>query len=107
MRDGTITDPQISASSEWDSNHAAIYGRLTFKAVGLLETSGSWSAGINDRHQWLQIYLGSQYFIVTRLATQGRDDRFQWVTKFVLMYSTNGGYFLYYREQGQFDIKVK
>ena len=34
MESGAISDAQISASSEWDPNHAAIQGRLNFKAGG-------------------------------------------------------------------------
>ena len=107
MRNGAITDAQIRASSEWDSDHAAVHGRLNFKAFGLPKRSGSWSAGINNRYQWLQIDLRSPYIKVTRVATQGRADHSQWVTKYVLQYSSNGRSYLYYGQQGQFVAKVK
>ena len=107
MRNGAITDAQIKASSEWDSDHAAIQGRLNFKAFGLPKRSGSWSAGINNPYQWLQIDLRKHYIKVTRVATQGRADHSQWVTKYVLQYSSNGRNFSSYRQQGQFSVKVK
>ena len=107
MSNGAITDAQIRASSEWDSDHAAVHGRLNFKAFGLPKRSGSWSAGINNRYQWLQIDLCSHYIKVTRVATQGRADTGQWVTMYELQYSTIGVYFLSYRQQGQSGVKVK
>ena len=95
MQNGAITDAQISASSEWDSKHAAAQGRLDFRAVK--RKSGSWSAGKNNKNQWLQVYLGSQLTEVTGVATQGRSDYDQWVTKYKLFYSYNGVQFLVYR----------
>ena len=100
MENGAISDGQISASSQFDANHAAKQGRLHCKA-------GSWSAGNTNLHQWLQVDLGSQYIKVTRVATQGRHDYPQWVTKYKLQYSNDGVNFHYYREQGQTAAKVK
>ena len=97
MQHGAITDAQISASSEWSSKHAAVQGRLDFRTVK--RKSGSWSAGISNRNQWLQVYLGSQRTEVTGVATQGRSDYDQWVTKYELFYSNNGVQFLPYRRK--------
>ena len=102
METGAISDGQISASSQLDFNHAAKQGRLRCKAI----SQNSWSAGKNDVHQWLQVDLGSQYTKVTRVATQGRHDAAQWVTKYILAYSNDGVNFQYYREQGQTVDKV-
>ena len=104
MESGAISDAQISASSQWDVNHATKQGRLHFQAVP--GKAGSWSSRINDVNQWLQIDLGSQHFKVTVVATQGRSDYDQWVTKYNLMYSDDGMNFQYYREQGQSRYKV-
>ena len=103
MESGAISDKQITASSQWDSNHASFQGRLHFQ--GIFE-GGSWSARKNDLHQWLQVDLGSQYTKVTRVATQGRNAVNQWVTKYKLTYSKDGVNFQYYREQGQTADKV-
>ncbi|KAL9968116.1 hypothetical protein ACROYT_G026448 [Oculina patagonica] len=103
MATGVITDGQISASSQWDVNHAAIQGRLHFKAGG--GKQGAWSARTNDVNQWLQVDLGSRYTRVTRVATQGRNAVNQWVTKYKLQYSNDGLHFQYYREQGQSKVK--
>ena len=102
MEDGAISDAQISASSQWDANHAAKQGRLHFQAVS--GKAGSWSAKANDLNQWLQIDLGNQHAKVTRVATQGRNAYSQWVTKYKLQYSDDGVNFQYYQENG--SIKV-
>ena len=105
VESGGIPDAQITASSEWDSNHAAIQGRLNFQASGIKQ--GAWSAKSNDRNQWLQIDLGAAYSKVTRVASQGRNGADQWVTKYRLQYSNDGVNYQNYREQGQTVNEVK
>ena len=102
MESGVITDGQISASSQWDVNHAAIQGRLHFKHYGVKQ--GAWSAGANDVNQWLQINL-NEYVTLTHVASQGRNAANQWVTKYKLQYSTDGTNFQYYQEQGADKVK--
>ena len=106
MESRAITDEQITASSEWDHNHAAIQGRLNFPKTG--DKRGAWSADRNDAKPWLQIDLIGQY-IVTRVATQGRNSNRhdQWVTEYKLQYGDDGNNFQYYREQGEATDKVK
>ena len=104
MENGSISDSQIDASSQLDMNHAAIQGRLNFNAAA--HKAGSWSAGRNDTSQWLQVDLGSKDIRVTRVATQGRSDVAQWVTRYRLQYGNDGVNFQYYREQGQTKDKV-
>ena len=105
MENGAISARQITASSQLDANHAATQCRLNFKATA--NKAGSWSAGSNDSSQWLQVYLGIQSTKVTRVATQGRDDSPQWVTKYKLQYSNNGVKFLYYTEPGRRTNRVR
>ena len=105
MEDGSISDSQISASSQLDSNHAVTHGRLHFEATA--DKAGSWSARSNDVNQWLQIDLGSRHTEVARVATQGRNDYPQWVSKYKLQYSDDGVNFQYYGEQGKTTYKVK
>ena len=106
MENGAILDGQITASSQRNLNHAPFLGRLYFQRT--VSKAGSWSAGKNDLHQWLQVDLVSQYTKVTGVATQGRNGpQFsQWVTKYKLTYSDDGVNFQYYREQGQNADKV-
>ena len=101
MENGTISDGQISASSQLDANHTAIQGRLQ-------RGTASWSSAGNDSTQWLRVDLGGQHTKVTRVATQGGNGaNAQWVTKYKLQYSNDGASFQYYREPGQNTDKVK
>ena len=103
METRLIKDAQITASSEWDSNHATIQARLNFKAGG--GKHGAWSARYNDANQWIQVSLGS-YTILTGIGTQGRNGVNQWVNKYQLQYSDDGVNFHYYKEPGQISAKV-
>lgn len=105
MESGAISDSQISASSQWDNNHAAKQGRLNFKPQG--RTTGAWSSRKNDLNQWFQVDLGT-YTKVTRVATQGRLSRRwpQWVTKYKIQYSVDSVIFQDYREPGNDSAKV-
>ena len=105
MEFGAIKDAQTQASSEWDRNHAAIQARLNFQKSGIKE--GAWSARENDKNQWLQIDLQASYTKVTAVASQGRNQVNQWVTKYKLQYSNDGVTFRYYREEGQTVDKVR
>ena len=104
MESGLITNAQITASSQWDGNHAAIQGRLNFKAGG--GKAGGWSTRTNDGSQWIEVALPS-YTKVTWMATQGRNGFNQWVTKYKLQYSDDGLGFRYYYVPGQNSPKVK
>ena len=106
MESGAISDGQLTASSQYDANTAAIQGRLHFQAAG--DKAGAWEARSNDVNQWLQVDLGNQVTAVTRVATQGRNKRhLQWVTKYNLQYGDDGVNFQYYKEHGQTANKVK
>ena len=103
MNSGAISDAQITASSQYDINHAARQARLHFKKAG--SKQGSWSARTNDFNQWLQVDLG-WYTIVTRVATQGRNAANQWVTTYRLQYSDDGVTFQFYKETRDNSPKV-
>lgn len=109
MESGEIADTQISASSQWDINHAAIQGRLNFQLRG--SKRGAWSSRSNDLNQWLQVDLVS-FTTVAGVATQGRNiygwQRWkQWVTSFNLQYSVDGVIFQFYKEAGNYSAKVR
>ena len=103
MESKSISDAQITASSQLNGNHSAAQARLHFKADG--NKAGGWSALANDLKQWLQVDLGS-YTRVTRVATQGRNGYDQWVTKYKLQYSDDGVTFKFYEETGDNSAKV-
>ena len=104
MANGAISDEQLAASSEWDAYFPVTHGRLFFISA---DGYGSWAARTNDVNQWIQIDLRNQNTKVTRVATQGRADDLQWVTKYNLQYSYDGVNFQYYNEQGQTIKKVE
>ncbi|XP_015761857.1 PREDICTED: EGF-like repeat and discoidin I-like domain-containing protein 3 isoform X2 [Acropora digitifera] len=116
MESNEILDKQITASSEFDANHAAHQGRLNFQEVdnGSERKAGSWAALVIDQHQWLQVELPKEESLVTSVATQGRNkhpgwldgNHNQWVTKYKLQYSNNGVNFEYYQDEGQNTTKV-
>ena len=103
MESGLIKDAQITASTQWDANHAAIQGRLNFLAGG--GKAGSWSSRQNNVNQWIQVDLLT-YTKVTRIVTQGRNAFAQWVTKYTLQYSEDGATFQNYHVPGQDSVKV-
>ena len=103
MDSGAIADSQISASSQWDNNHAAQQSRLHFKKSG--NKRGAWSSLKNDLDQWLQVDFGS-YTTVTQVATQGRNGYAQWVTKYRLQYSDDGVIFEFFKEPHRTSAKV-
>ena len=103
MESRLIKDSQITASSQWDGNHAAVQGRLNFLAGG--GKAGGWSARTNDVKQWIQVDLFGDAE-VTRVVTQGRNAHNQWVTKYKLQYSSDGVNFHFYHLPGHNSPKV-
>ncbi|XP_072020462.1 uncharacterized protein [Amphiura filiformis] len=87
LEDGQISDAQITASSEWASNHGATNARLN--RVAQAGTTGAWSAKTNDGNQWIQAALGRPTR-VTGVLIQGRPAHRQWVTKFKVQSSNDG-----------------
>ena len=82
MENGAIPDEHITAPSEYSGNHAAVQGRLNFKAGK--DNQGACSSRSYVVNQWLQVDLGNQNSKVTSVATQGRNAHDQWVTKYEL-----------------------
>ena len=100
MGNGAISGAQISASSQWHDNNGPHRARLNWRRFG------AWSSLNNDIYQWLQVDLG-KYTTVTRIATQGRSDMYEWVTKYRLQYSEDGVNFHFYKALGQDSPKVR
>ena len=103
MDSRSISDAQITASSQLDGNHSAVQGRLHFQAEG--NKAGGWSALINDVNQWLQVDFGS-YTRVTQVATQGMNGVDEWVTRYKLQYSDNGVTYKFYQKIGDTSVTV-
>ena len=103
MQNGRLRASQITASSSWDKNHAANYGRLHLKRTG--SRMGAWCARHNNRYQWLSVDFGRP-MRVTKLASQGRHDARQWVTQYYLSYSQDGVYFAEYKQNSARRVRV-
>jgi len=95
LENGQVPDAAFSASSIAGASHAPARARLNIHADK--KGSGAWSAKTNDDKQWLQIDFG-ELVRVTKVATQGRQDSNQWVTKFSLSYSMDGMHWAEYKE---------
>ena len=87
VEDLRIPDSALSASSRWDEYHGPHRGRLNTQRRGRYR--GAWSSRANNRHQWLQIDIGTRA-LVYGLGTQGRQDHGQWVKAYKVMYSGDG-----------------
>ena len=87
MESGVITDSQISASSVYYNTHGPQNGRLHFKGAKapLAFVSAGWAADLLNTNQWLQVDLRNTARVIG-IATQGRHDYDQWVTKYKLQY---------------------
>ena len=95
MESGAIADRQITASSQYNNDSRAAKGRLNNKG-----RPGSWAASRFDRNPWFQIDLENNMMKITRVATQGRPDIPQWVTRYKLQFSNDGKRFMTYKKQG-------
>lgn len=98
MESGAILNSQISASSWWNSNLAPHQARLHSKGG----KGGAWASKQSNSLQWLQVDLGST-MTVTHIATQGRRNYDQWVTKYKILYRKEGPLFTFmpYRKNGE------
>ena len=99
MESGAISDERVTASSAYNHHYIAPIGRLHHKAADHdASIGGAWIARHNNVGQWLQIDLGPQRTTVKMVATQGRYGRSQWVKRYKLQYSQDGGSFRYYNK---------
>ncbi|XP_048584529.1 uncharacterized protein LOC5514577 [Nematostella vectensis] len=90
LRNGDIPDSQITASS-YRSNDFPYYARL--------QKSTFWCTDEEDKNQYLQVDLGEMR-TVSRIATQGRGNWYNWVSAYYLFYSQDGQHWTPYSEQG-------
>ena len=85
---------------------------LVLNNILLLTNSyrGGWSSRVNYRYQWLQVTFKIPKKIVA-IATQGRQDLNQWVTKYWLSFSMDLVHYVYYKQLGAtkvcFSLKVE
>lgn len=96
-----IPDSEVKASSMVDIHHRPGNGRLHFQKVPSPLRYGAWATAgahyLTNKDSWFQVNFGS-WAKVTIVATQGRQNAAQWVTKYRLSYSYDGLFFKYYME---------
>ena len=104
MKDGTIQDSQITASSEFNSDtHGKNNARLDRPAGD--DTTGAWSSGIDDLNQWIGVEFVT-YKHVSGIILQGRSDYARWVTKYKVEYSGDGAAWRYIQGEGRVNDMV-
>ena len=82
----SVTDTSLKSSSNWDTDHSETRSRLHYnQSPGSL----SWCAKVNDNTQWIQVSLPN-VTTIAGIATQGRGDLDQWVTKYEVLYNDTG-----------------
>ena len=89
LEDKRITNGHFSASTYYNHHLAPWHGRLNHR--------WSWSVRTRNHNQWLQVSFVS-VVKATGIATQGRQDANQWVTKYIVSYSPDTTNFRYYSE---------
>ena len=87
---------------------------MNLSREALFIKSGAWVAGTSDQSQWLQVDLYDEESLISRVATQGRNQdvswvlaNSQWVERYKLQYSNDGRDFEYYHEHGKSTAKVR
>ena len=105
MESGAIFDSQITASSVFNVNLAACNAKLHFKGSQNPLKRAGWVTGVKNTNQWLQVDL-QQTTRVIGIATQGRHDFDQWVTKYKLQYGDDGQTFRVYKRNGDISDTV-
>ena len=97
MQNNKLPNSALSVSSQYNGNTGPENARLHFYAES--GRKGAWVAQKQDLNQWLQVDFGVET-VITRIATQGRQDANQWVKEYTLRYSTDGSYFKHYQPFG-------
>lgn len=100
MENGLIQNRQLAASSQDSSRASAYHARLNNKAKNE-KSKGAWISAENDFNPWFQVNLNNEYTFITGVATQGRQNKDRWVTKYKLLYWGVGVHVQYYKDEGQ------
>lgn len=101
MQNDKLPNSALSASSQYNGRAGPENARLHFYAER--GRYGAWIAQKQDHNQWLQVDFGVET-VITRIATQGRQDAAQWVKEYTLRYSTDGFHFKQYQPSGSTKV---
>jgi len=101
MEDYRILSGHLRASSSYNYKHGPDRARLNiYNSHG---RTGAWVARHRNTHQYLQIDL-RELSIIKGIATQGRREAHQWVTKYQMSYSRFGARFRSYVSYGRVKV---
>ncbi|KAL3885160.1 hypothetical protein ACJMK2_025255 [Sinanodonta woodiana] len=88
-----VPDDHLSASTEYNYQHAAKYGRINTTFVNGLHI-GAWAARFNSKNEYIQVQL-KQLSLIQAIQTQGRNitgdhpTLTQYVKRYHISYRTN------------------
>ncbi|XP_062577533.1 uncharacterized protein LOC134239370 [Saccostrea cucullata] len=99
-----LPDDLINASSSVDNDHGPARSRLNQPSQGTY--AGAWVPLYQDTHQYIEADFGVGIQIVA-IATQGRQERSEWVTQYTLSYSVDGAQWLIYDAFTRVPIKFE
>ena len=99
LQKGRIKDNQISVSSEYNAHWGAKYGRLR-------KGPRCWLSKHNNHYQWFKVDFKRPTKII-KVATQGRRDANQWVTRYQLEYSQDNVHWALYRYLSQDKVDIE
>lgn len=92
MESGKIPNARITSSSAYNARYTAPNGRLNKPFC--------WIARHNNHNQWLMVDF-RRTTTLRKIATQGRRDANQWVTRYKLTYSVDTLHWATYRQRSQ------
>ena len=104
MANGLIEDKQITASSEYNGNYLAVFGRIGYSIHHNGHFYGWLSSPLNT-HQWLQVTF-KKWTQVGGISTQGRGDAGQWVKSYTILYSYDGVDYMPYKQSGRSAVNT-
>ena len=103
MEDRRILSGHLRASSSHNYNHGPDRARLNIYASH--GRTGAWVAKYRNTRQWLQVDLG-QLSIIKGIATQGRREAHQYVSRYTLSYSVKYIRFRPYVAYGRVKVRL-
>ncbi|XP_040912296.1 contactin-associated protein-like 5 [Toxotes jaculatrix] len=101
MRRDTCNSPLVSIlpqSSFQSSSQSSISYSAHNAKLNRRDGAGGWSPMVTDQEPWLQVDLRDRKE-VTAVATQGRYESSDWVSKYLLLYSDTGQAWKQYRQE--------
>ena len=103
LEDRRVPNQVMRASSHYNFYCGPHNARLHQRRAG--RNGGAWCAKKRDSRQWLQVDFEATTR-VSRIATQGRQNSDQWVTRYYLTYSRDGQRFTPYRENKRTKVSL-